>query len=135
MRCEVWSVLPAVAGLAFAIAGALLPGQSQERSQRSAAELMDVVMWGTEPIGGPFTLVDHTGTTRTDVDFRGKFLLVYFGFTFCPDICPTDLQVISSAVDHLGPAGETVQPLFITVDSERDTPAHLAQYVPMFHPR
>src|SRR5256885_1898476 len=96
---------------------------------------MDVVMWGTESIGGPFTLVDHTGRTRTDADFRGKFLLVYFGFTFCPDVCPTDLQVISSAIDQLDAAGELLQPLFITVDPERDTPAHLSQYVPMFHPR
>jgi protein SCO1/2 len=109
--------------------------RSQERTQRSAAELMDVLMWGKEPIGGPFRLVDHTGRIRTDTDFRGKFLLVYFGFTFCPDVCPTDLQVISAAIDRLGPAGDVVQPLFITVDPERDTPAHLSQYVPSFHPR
>jgi cytochrome oxidase Cu insertion factor (SCO1/SenC/PrrC family) len=114
---------------------AALETSSQDRRPRSAAELMDVVMWGTEPIGGPFTLVDHTGKTRTEVDFHGKFLLVYFGFTFCPDICPTDLQAISSAIEQLGPEGNAVQPLFITVDPERDTPTHLAQYVPMFHPR
>ena len=92
-------------------------------------------MWGTEPIGGPFSLVDHTGKHRTDTEFRGKLLLIYFGFTFCPDICPTDLQVLASAIEQLGPAGEVVQPLFITVDPERDTVGHLAQYVPMFHPR
>jgi cytochrome oxidase Cu insertion factor (SCO1/SenC/PrrC family) len=103
--------------------------------ERSAAELMDVVMWNREPIGGPFALVDQDGRPRTDADFRGKLMLVYFGFTYCPDICPTDLQQMAMAVDRLGPTGELVQPIFITVDPERDTPAHLKDYLPMFHPR
>ena len=68
-------------------------------------------------------------------DFRGKLMLVYFGFTYCPDVCPTDLQNIGLALDQLGPAGETIQPLFITVDPARDTAEHLKDYVPMFHPR
>jgi protein SCO1/2 len=102
--------------------------------QRSAAEIMDILMWGREPVGGPFALIDHSGKPRTDADFRGKLLLVYFGFTYCPDICPADLQNIGLALDRLGPAGETVQPLFITVDPERDTPAHLADHIAMFHP-
>ena len=106
-----------------------------QQSERSAAELMDVVMWNREPIGGPFALTDQTGTRRTDADFRGKVLLVYFGFTYCPDICPTDLQQMGTAVDRLGPAGELVQPVFITVDPERDTAAHLKEYMPLFHPR
>jgi cytochrome oxidase Cu insertion factor (SCO1/SenC/PrrC family) len=105
------------------------------QSERSAGELMDAVMWGKEPIGGPFTLIDHTGKLRTDADFRGKLMLVYFGFSFCPDVCPTDLMAIGQAVDKLGPGGDAVQPLFITVDPDRDTPAHLADYVPFFHPR
>jgi len=92
-------------------------------------------MWGREPIGGPFALIDQTGTARSEQDFKGKLLLVYFGFTYCPDICPTDLQAISLAIDQLGAAGEKVQPLFITVDPERDTSAHLAEYVSLFHPR
>jgi protein SCO1/2 len=108
---------------------------AQSASGRSAAELMDAVMWGREPIGGPFALIDQTGTPRSEQDFKGKLLLVYFGFTYCPDICPTDLQAISLAIDQLGTAGDKVQPLFITVDPERDTAAHLAEYVPMFHPR
>ena len=110
------------------------PGRAQER-ERSATELMDVLMWNREPVGGPFALVDHTGKPRTDADFRGKLLLVYFGFTWCPDVCPTDLQAIGLALDQLGAAGENVQPLFITLDPERDTPAHLADYVRLFHPR
>jgi len=96
---------------------------------------MDAVMWNREPIGGPFALTDQNGFRRTDADFRGKLMLVYFGFTYCPDICPTDLQAIGLAIDQLGPAGDAVQPLFITVDPERDTPQVLAEYVPMFHPR
>lgn len=101
----------------------------------TAAESMDAAMWGKGTIGGPFTLIDHTGRTRTDADFRGKTLVVYFGYSYCPDVCPTDLQSIATAIDMLGGAGENVQPLFVTVDPERDTPAHLADYVPLFHPR
>src|SRR3954464_13760295 len=90
-----------------------------QKSDRSAAELMDVVMWNREPIGGPFALIDQTGARRTHADFRGKILLVYFGFTYCPDVCPTDLQEIAGALDRLGPAADAVQPLFITVDPAR----------------
>jgi cytochrome oxidase Cu insertion factor (SCO1/SenC/PrrC family) len=114
---------------------ALAAGRAQDEPERSAAELMDVLMWNREPVGGPFALVDHTGRQRTEVDFRGKFLLIYFGFTNCPDVCPTDLQAMGLALDQLGAAGEAVQPLFITVDPERDTPQLLADYVSLFHPR
>jgi len=120
--------------MAMAMAAACVPGAA-ESARRTAAELMDIVMWAREPIGGPFALVDHHGRTRTDQDFRGSLLLVYFGYTYCPDICPTDLLAIGQAIDLLGPAGEAVQPLFVTVDPERDTSAHLAEYVPLFHSR
>jgi protein SCO1/2 len=106
-----------------------------QKSDRSAAELMDVVMWNREPLGGPFALIDQNGSRRTDADFRGKFMLVYFGFTYCPDVCPTDLHQMGLAVDRLGPAGDAVQPIFITVDPERDTIEHLKDYVAMFHSR
>jgi protein SCO1/2 len=108
---------------------------AHSQSERSAGELMDAVMWAKEPIGGPFALIDHTGKPRTDAEFRGKLMLVYFGFTFCPDVCPTDLMAIGQAIDTLGVAGDAVQPLFVTVDPGRDTPARLADYVPSFHPR
>jgi cytochrome oxidase Cu insertion factor (SCO1/SenC/PrrC family) len=108
---------------------------AQASSERSSAELMDAVMWNREPIGGPFTLTDQNGTRRTDADFRGKLMLVYFGFTYCPDVCPTDLLQMALALDQLGQAGEMVQPVFITVDPERDTPEHLKQYMSLFHPR
>jgi protein SCO1/2 len=116
----------------------LLGGSGQplaEKSDRSAADLMDVVMWNREPIGGAFALIDQNGARRTDADFRDKFMLVYFGFTYCPDVCPTDLLQMGLAVDRLGPAGDSVQPIFITVDPERDTPEHLKEYLTMFHPR
>lgn len=86
-------------------------------------------------IGGPFELVDQSGRTVTEADYAGKFLLVYFGYTFCPDVCPTELLVISQALDELGDDAEDIQPIFITVDPERDTVDLMAQYVPSFHPR
>src|SRR4051812_2327091 len=98
-------MLRAVALAALMLTG-IAPLVAQTQSSRSAAELMDVVMWGREPIGGYFALSDHTGKRRTDRDFRGKLMLVYFGFTYCPDVCPTDLQNIGLALDQLGPAGE-----------------------------
>jgi protein SCO1/2 len=126
-------------GVAAAAAGWLMwprePREAPEPPQRRAAELMDVVMWGREPIGGPFALVDHTGAPRTDADFRGKLLLIYFGFTYCSDACPIDLQSIATALDRLGPQAELVQPLFITVEPDRDTPDQLKAYVAQFHPR
>jgi protein SCO1/2 len=101
----------------------------------SAARLMDDLMWSRGPIGGPFALIDHTGKLRTDREFRGKLMVVYFGYTYCPDVCPTDLLAISQSIEALGPAGDAVQPIFISVDPERDTVAHLAEYVSAFHPR
>lgn len=121
--------------IAALLAGVLTASASAQGSTRSAAELMDAVMWNREPIGGAFALTDQSGKTRTDADFRGQLLLVYFGFTYCPDICPTDLQQIGLAMDQLGDHARSVQPLFITLDPERDTAEHLAQYVPLFHPR
>jgi protein SCO1/2 len=85
--------------------------------------------------GGPFTLTDHTGRRRSDTDFRGSWLLLQFGYTSCPDICPLSLDALSAALDALGPSGGRVQPLFVTVDPARDTPAVLAGFVAAFHPR
>ena len=90
--------------IAGGLAGWLLWPQAApaEPPERSSAELMDALMWNREPVGGPFALIDHTGAPRTDADFRGKTLLIYFGFTFCSDICPIDLQSMAAAVDQLG---------------------------------
>jgi protein SCO1/2 len=108
---------------------------AQSAQERAAAQAMDDLMYGRGTVGGPFTLTDQAGRRRSDTEFRGKLLIVYFGYTYCPDICPTDLQQIGLAVDRLGPAGAAVQPLFITIDPDRDTPEVLAQYVPSFHPK
>jgi len=86
-------------------------------------------------IGGPFALTDHNGNRVTDADFRGKLMLVYFGYAFCPDICPTELQNIAVALDEMGEDAAAVQPIFITVDPQRDTVAFLAEYVSNFHTR
>lgn len=88
------------------------------------------------PIGGPFEMVDHTGKTVSDETYRGKFMLIYFGFTYCPDICPTELQVVSSALNGLSENElNALQPLFVTVDPERDTVDEMAGYVGHFHER
>lgn len=84
--------------------------------------------------GGPFSLIDHEGVPRGDEDFRGRFLLVYFGYTACPDLCPLGLATLSTAMDLLDAAGERVQPLFITVDPARDTSPVLNDYIAHFHP-
>lgn len=89
---------------------------------------------GEALVGGPFTLTDHTGKTRTEQDFLGRYMLVFFGFTFCPDICPTELQVMMAARDMLGSDAERVQPVFVTVDPERDTPEVMSAYVDNFGP-
>jgi len=85
-------------------------------------------------IGGPFTLEDGSGKPVTDRDFRGKFMLVYFGYTFCPDVCPTTLNAVADAMDKLGPDAAKVRPLFITVDPKRDTPAVVRHYAAAFGP-
>jgi protein SCO1/2 len=90
---------------------------------------------GAPTIGGPFKLVNGQGKTVTDRDFRGRYLLVYFGYTFCPDVCPTTLNQMADALDALGSKGAEVQPLFITVDPKRDTPQVIGQYVANFSPR
>ena len=81
-----------------------------------------------------FLLTDHTGKSRTLADFRGKVVVVFFGYLRCPDVCPTTLAELKSVVEELGEDGKRVQVLFVTVDPERDTQALLSQYVPAFHP-
>lgn len=85
--------------------------------------------------GGPFALTDHHGRRVTDADFRGRYLLIYFGFTQCVDLCPVDMPVMADALDRLGAKADQLQPLFITVDPVNDTPAVLRDYVTAFHPR
>jgi cytochrome oxidase Cu insertion factor (SCO1/SenC/PrrC family) len=112
---------------------ALVCGVATAEEQPSAAQMMDDLMYGRGTVGGPFTLTDHTGRKRSDSEFRGKLMIVYFGYTYCPDVCPADLMAITQALDALGAAAQAIQPVFITVDPERDTKL-LADYVAAFHP-
>lgn len=123
-RAHVYFAL-AVLAAALAIAGAAFYFGGSRTSGGSGQAL----------VGGPFSLTDHTGKRVTDKDYRGKYLLVFFGYTYCPDICPTELQVMSAALDEMGPKGDAIQPIFVTVDPERDTPEVLKYYVANFHPR
>jgi cytochrome oxidase Cu insertion factor (SCO1/SenC/PrrC family) len=116
----------------FFIASLSCNGPAAAAEQPSAAQMMDDLMYGRGSVGGPFTLTDQTGKQRSDIEFRGKLMIVYFGYTFCPDVCPTDLMAVTQALDALGPAAEGVQPVFITIDPERDTKV-LADYVSAFH--
>jgi protein SCO1/2 len=90
---------------------------------------------GTALIGGPFTLVDQNGKTVTDQDFRGRYMLVFFGFTHCPDVCPAELQVMSASLDELGPKADEIVPIFITLDPERDTQEAMGAFVKNFGSR
>jgi protein SCO1/2 len=89
---------------------------------------------GTALVGGPFSLIGTDGKTVTDQNFRGRYMLVFFGFTHCPDICPAELQVIAEALDKLGDKAKEVVPIFISLDPERDTPEAMAAYVKSFGP-
>jgi len=87
------------------------------------------------PIGGPFALVDQDGNRVTDKDFEGKPSVIFFGYTSCPDVCPTTLLNLSNWLKAIGPDAEKLNVLFISVDPERDTPAHLKEYLSSFDPR
>ncbi|MCG8361683.1 MAG: SCO family protein [Kiloniellales bacterium] len=106
---------------------------------RGVATSGSVVTSGQAKVGGPFALIDQHGESRSDADFRGRHMLIYFGFTFCPDICPTSLMAMTRALDQLeesAPAlAERIVPIFITVDPERDTVEANRLYAEHFHPR
>ena len=89
---------------------------------------------GVAQVGGPFELVDQTGKTVTEKDFLGTYMLVFFGYTYCPDVCPTELQVMMAALDALGDTAAEIRPVFISVDPERDTPDAVRAYVENFGP-
>jgi protein SCO1/2 len=90
---------------------------------------------GEALVGGPFVMLNHKGQQVTEATFAGKPMLLFFGFTFCPDVCPAELQVMAAALDQLGPKGEDIQPLFVSIDPARDTPEVMAAYVSNFGER
>jgi cytochrome oxidase Cu insertion factor (SCO1/SenC/PrrC family) len=106
-----------------------------EGRRADAARLMNELMVGKTPVGGPFTLTDPDGRRRHLSEFRGKVVLLYFGYTFCPDVCPTDLMAIGQLIRSLRADGDEVQPLFVTLDPARDTREVLRAYAVSFHPR
>jgi protein SCO1/2 len=122
------AVLALIGGAAVGLV--LTPGALQRLAPAAPS-----ASFGKALVGGPFTLTDQTGRRVTDQDFRGRYMLIYFGYTYCPDVCPSALQVMSAALDKLGPKADKIQPIFITVDPGRDTPQLLGQYVASFHPR
>jgi len=93
-----------------------------------------VVTTGQADVGGPFQLTDQSGKRVTDKDFRGRFMLIYFGYSFCPDVCPTTLSVMAQALEKAGDRARRVAPIFITIDPERDTPKVLDDYMKAFGP-
>lgn len=121
---KLWAMLVVLAALGvLAYELVVLPGQSSRQS-------IDV-----PAIGGAFAMVDQNGDPFTQEDLEGHFSLIYFGYTYCPDICPTELTIIADALDLLGEAGRQVTPIFVTVDPERDTVEQMKMYVHHFHPR
>lgn len=117
----------------FAV-GTLLAFTALQLSGRNTGPTMTQVS-GNPLIGGPFQLIDHTGKRVTEKDFEGGYMLVFFGYTFCPDVCPATLQVMTAALEQLGERADKVTPIFITVDPERDTVEQMASYVANFHER
>jgi len=93
-----------------------------------------VVTTGQADVGGPFQLTDQSGKRVSDKDFRGRYMLIYFGYSFCPDVCPTTLAVMAQALEKLGNKSRQVAPILITIDPERDTPKVLEDYVKAFGP-
>jgi protein SCO1/2 len=124
----------AVLAVCAALWVAQAPAQSEVR-RAEAARFMNELMSGKAAVGAPFTLTNQHGKRVSLSDFRGKVVLLYFGFTFCPDVCPTDLAVIAQTLEALGKSGDQVQPLFVTLDPARDTRELLRGYAAAFHPR
>ena len=114
--------------MALSMTGSLLPGCSPEKPQFKSIDLT-----GADYAQG-FSLTDHTGRLRTLKDFAGKVVVVFFGFTQCPDVCPTSMAELAQVKQLLGPDGDRLQAIFITVDPERDTPELLKAYMANFDP-
>jgi protein SCO1/2 len=122
-----FALVAAVLGGLVILGGGVFLGMMHRDTPRGAAGTLLA-----SAIGGPFRLVDQDGKTVTDADLKGKWSLVYFGYTHCPDACPTALNDIAIALDELGPKRGAVRPVFITVDPERDTPEVLKAYLTAF---
>jgi protein SCO1/2 len=125
------ALAPYLIALACMAAGGMWHAADQMRTNRVGA----VVTTGTPQVGGPFALIDQNGETKTDADFRGRWMLVYFGYTHCPDVCPTTLALMGEVLKRLGGRANRVAPIFITLDPARDTPEVMKAYVASFGPQ
>lgn len=132
------AVLLFVGGLTILFAGVAAWLWTQQPAAQ-VASMSGTTSTGNALVGGPFELIDQTGQARSEADFRGRYMLVYFGYTFCPDVCPTSLTVMTRALQALTETdpklAAQVAPIFITIDPERDTVEALAAYAPHFHER
>ena len=129
------SARPVIAVVAGVAVGAVVALAIFPEARQALLPSPGPVTSGKALVGGPFALTDDTGTRVTDKDYRGRYMLVFFGFTSCPDICPAGLQLISAALENLGPKADRIAPIFVSVDPERDTPEKLATYVKNFNAR
>ncbi|MEH6721550.1 MAG: SCO family protein [Aurantimonas endophytica] len=128
IRITAWGAVAIVAGVLLAFSG-ILPGVERPGAVTSSTGT------GAAAIGGPFELTTHRGETLTNEDLEGKPYLVFFGFTHCPDVCPTTLFELTGLLADLGPDADNITPLFITVDPDRDSQELLASYMTSFDPR
>lgn len=124
----------AVLSILALCAGAAIAYLQVQHERSNPAQNSPHAMAGLK-IGGPFTLMDHTGKMVTDTDFASDYKLIYFGFTYCPAICPTELGKMTQALNAMGTQADLIRPLFITIDPERDTVDTMRSYVSLFHPR
>jgi protein SCO1/2 len=121
--------------LALAIAGAAALWLVEGRDPGQVPQQTGLLARPSDTVGGPFSLIDQSGRRVTEKSWPGKYLLIYFGYTFCPDACPTELLTIGQALDALPEdKADKIQPIFITIDPARDTAAKLGDYVSSFHP-
>lgn len=127
--------LAAAAAVAVMLIGMYLASGSREGSDQFAQCRAAQVAGGASQIGGPFELVSETGETVTDKDVIDQPALIYFGYTFCPDVCPMDSSRNAEAVEILESRGKMVKPVFISIDPDRDTPEALAEFTDYLHPR
>ncbi len=139
LRLIRWTTLACVvliaSGLAFVELAPVAGWRQPAQPGGSAPSAGTVAIPEGVPIGGPFKLTDDKGHTVTDADYRGRWMMVFFGYSSCPDECPLTLQKMAAALNALGPLADGIAPLFITVDPARDTPERLSEYLANFDRR
>lgn len=133
-----WIWVSGLAGVSIILASTMMWFGHEKFGNEQTADLANLSpaagSTGQASIGGAFSLTDQNGNRVTAEDLKGKFSLVLFGFTFCPDVCPMSLNTVTEALKQIGPLAENIRPVFISVDPERDTPAVLKEYAASFDP-